>query len=380
MNIVNASWGDHRSCGEKGDSQLLTLAAIERRMPVWKEKLNADKILWRGIRKAENKSFTSLYNMIRKKPKAYPVDWSVDEVPAIAHRVGMKIYLYVHLFDEGRPLPSLKEQKISYHTADTAQYNTSMSKFSYEHPEYARIDRSGTKSQWGVLSLSYPEVRKYFREYFLSSIENTDFDGLFICLRSQSKPAEYADQFEFNEPVRKEYQYMTGMDILNDDFDLDRWHSLLGSYLTEFIREIRSELNKANKSLAIGIPTGEILGPPMGNTKVDWRKWVKENLVDELIINQNSTYCSSMLNRLWPMHRGYGYIQNYTTGYNMPWLWSYLADYLLCIRNSSTKLYVSTQWDSVQPHKGRELNQSDDYGLVYGSFEYENPDYKNDEK
>ena len=174
------------------------------------------------------------------------------------------------------------------------------------------------------------------------------------------------------------YHNMTGTDIIKEDFDLNRWHYLLGSYLTDFISEIRKDLNKKNKALAIGIPTGEILGPPIGNTKIDWRKWIKEDLIDDLIVNQNSTYCASLLNRLWPMHTGYGYIQNYTTGHNIPGLWSYLhTHYLPCIKNSSTKLYVSTQWDAVQPHKGRELNISDDYGLVYGSFEYDNPNYKN---
>ncbi|MBA7566316.1 hypothetical protein ES708_08007 [subsurface metagenome] len=166
MNIVNVSWGDHRSHGENADSRLLTLDAIERRMSVWKERLNADKIYWRGVRKAKNKYFNSFHNMIRKKKKAIPIDWEENDLPSIAHKLGMKIYLYVHLFDEGWPLPPLKERKVSYHTADTTQYNTRMSRFSYEHPEYARIDRSGTKRQWGVLSLSYPEVRKYFREYF----------------------------------------------------------------------------------------------------------------------------------------------------------------------------------------------------------------------
>jgi len=368
-NIINVSWGDHKSYEKSGDSQLLTLDAIERRMKMWKDKLNIEKIYWRGIRKAEHKPFNSFHNMICKKPKAKATDVEDHEVPAIAHRMGMKIYLYVHLFDEGWPLPSLKERKVSYHSTKV-QYTARMSRFAYEHPEYHRVDRSGTKRQWGVLSLAYPEVRKYFREHFINLIDDTDFDGLFICLRSQSKPADFADQFEFNEPVRKDHY----KDICNDDFDLDTWRYLLGSYLTEFIREIRKDLNDKNKSLAIGIPTGDILGPPIGNTIIDWRKWIEEDLINDLIINQNSTYCPSVLNRLWPMHRGYGYIQNYTTGYKILSLWSCLnRDYLPCIKNSSTDLYVSTQWDVVQSHKGRDLPVSNDYGFVYGSFEFDNP-------
>ena len=377
MNMVNVSWGDHRTYGKNKDSRLLTLDAIERRMAVWKEKLNADKILWRGIRKAENKLFNSFYNIIRKKVKAAPIDWEDHEVPAIAHRLGMKIYLYVHLFDEGWPLPSLKMQKVSYHTANTAQHSTRMSRFSYEHPEYQRIDRSGTKRQWGVLSLSYPEVRKYFREYFLESIDDTDFDGLFVCLRSQSKPAEFADQFGFNEPIRTEYYKRYGEDILSGDFDLWRWRRLEGEYLTIFIEELREELDKRNVRLSIGVPTGHVIGPPVGNMVIDWRTWVIEGLVDELIINQNATYCPSYLNRLWPMHTGFGYVQDYIDGYNIPELSDYIRKVYSPIFNKlPAQLYVSTQWDSVQPHKGRELKISDDYGLVYGSFEFENPGYK----
>ena len=59
---------------------------------------------------------------------------------------------------------------------------------------------------------------------------------------------------------------------------------------------------------------GETFLAPLGNTTLQWRAWVGEGIVDEIIIDQNSSQCPSMWHDLWPMHRGYGYLQNYLDG------------------------------------------------------------------
>ena len=67
-------------------------------------------------------------------------------VSSLAHRAGMKAYLYVAVFDHGRPLPPRKEREVSYHNAMHGKHVSSQSAFSKEHPEYIVVDREG----WGV--------------------------------------------------------------------------------------------------------------------------------------------------------------------------------------------------------------------------------------
>ena len=148
-----------------------------------------------------------------------------------------------------------------------------------------------------------------------------------------------------------------------------------GEYLTIFIRELRKELDKRNVRLSIGVPTDHVIGPPVGNMIIDWRAWVIEGLVDELIINQNAPYCPSDLHRLWPMHTGYGYVQDYNDGYNLS---TYIKkEYSPIFNKIPAQLYVSCQWDTVQPHKGSSLPPIKGMdGLIFSSFQFDNPDYK----
>jgi hypothetical protein len=108
-----------------------------------------------------------------------------------------------------------------------------------------------------------------------------------------------------------------GKDIWVEDFDLSHWQDLKWAALTLFLTEMRESLKRNDHMLAVGAPRGHILGPPLGNTSLQWEIWVKEGIVDHLIIDQNSSRCPSMWHDLWPMHRGYGYIQNYLNEYNM---------------------------------------------------------------
>jgi hypothetical protein len=258
----------------------------------------------------------------------------------------------------------MHHQHISWQTA-----------FSREHPEYALADRTGKQRQWGVLCLAYPEVRSHFSNRFINLVRDTEFDGLFVCLRSQSRPANFADQFGFNEPVRQDYLARYGRDICVEDYDLQTWRDLLGEYLTTFLSELHNILSRLGVRLAVGAPRGDVLGPPIGNTTLQWRDWVKEELVDELIINQNSSQCPSMWHQLWPMHRGYGYLQNYLDGCNMPSLIEHLSsDYEPVFQDQRANLYVARQWNERSEVEEKELlSQPVVKGLVFSSFRFDNP-------
>jgi len=143
-NIVSVSWGDHLVFGE-GDGRLDSPEALERRMAFWREELRASKIHWRITRAF----FKGTYYIARGYPRTIKnrvksIQWKpLQVVPHLAHKFGMKAYLYVSLFDEGRPLPPKKVRMVSYHNAMHGQHISWQSLFSRQHPEFSVKDRTG---------------------------------------------------------------------------------------------------------------------------------------------------------------------------------------------------------------------------------------------
>lgn len=375
-NIVSVSWGDHLIFGE-GDGRLDSLPAVRRRMRKWQINLGAGIIHWRCTRdKIRGKYFQARghRHFYRARLQGQPYD-PFKEVPAIAHDLGMKVFLYVALFDEGWPLLPKKVRAVSYHNKMHCQHVSWQSGFSRNNPEFTLVDRTLKNCQWGVLCLAYPEVRQHFIRRFQRLRTAGDFDGLFVCLRSQSRPADYADQFGFNRPVRDEFLARYGRDIWREDFDVAQWRDLLGEYLTVFLNELKASLKDSQTLLAVGAPRGYILGPPFGNASLQWETWVAKGIVDQLIIDQNSSQCPSMWHDLWPMHRGYGYQQNYLDGFKMNTLEEDLtAVYQPVFQKQGAKLYLARQWQPRSPAKEKALLEHPCVeGLVFSSFRHDNP-------
>lgn len=177
--------------------------------------------------------------------------------------------------------------------------------------------------------------------------------------------------------MREEFLGRHGRYIWNQDFDLQRWRDLLGEYLSIFLRNLREILRQKGLWLTVGAPRGEVLGPPLGNTTLLWREWVKKGLIDELIINQDSCQCPSMWHQLWPMHRGYGYLQNYKDGHNMhPLLQDLTESYAdFFSADGPVGLYIARQWDKRSEEEERELLEHPAVrGLVLSSFRFDNPE------
>ena len=196
-----------------------------------------------------------------------------------------------------------------------------------------------------------------------------------LCLRTQAKPAVFADQFGFNAPVREAILEQYGVDILCHDFDLEAWRTVHGEFFTTFLRELRADLQTRGITLSIGVPRGDIVGPPVGNWPIEWRTWVKEGLIDALVIDQNSSQCPSMWHQLWPMHRGYGYLQNPLDGLHLPSLQSMLRDdYGPVVERTGVDLYVARQWRPRCHEEETELrDHAEVAGLVFSTFRHDNP-------
>ena len=88
-------------------------------------------------------SFMAGGTSILLNPGYKPLQWDdFKEAPKCAHDLGMKIFLYVALFDEGWPLLPKKEREVSYHNKMHCQHVSWQSAFSKNNPQYAMVDRS----------------------------------------------------------------------------------------------------------------------------------------------------------------------------------------------------------------------------------------------
>ena len=82
-----------------------------------------------------------------------------------------------------------------------------------------------------------------------------------------------------------------------------------------------------------------------------------------------------MWHDLWPMQRGYGYVQIYLDGGNMNALETDLTSiYQPAFEGHPTKLYLARQWKMRSPdEEQRLLDHPAVDGLVFSSFRHDNP-------
>lgn len=171
-------------------------------------------------------------------------------------------------------------------------------KFAYDHPEWIPVDRIGLRQQGGMISYAYPEARRAFvdsYDQFLTT--HPYYQGIWLYSYVENFEEQYEDEFGFEEPIVAEYKRRYGVDIRTQPFDHQKWYDLKGEYFTQFIRELHAVFQKHGVKMAICVdpthldrPTPWLCGGavlrPTGRFTMEWRKWIKEGLVDEL-----SIYC-----------------------------------------------------------------------------------------
>ena len=219
-NIMSVSWGDHLEAWD-GDDALDRPNRILRCAERWRREFGAGTIYWREMMSWSK--FRICFTAPGAPPRRVFEDYErkgYDEHELITTKLkemGYKVYMYATMFDEGYPL------------SERWQGGTFgwQSQFTMANPEYLARDREG-RPHYGVMEYAYPDVRRYTIRRILSVLGNYDFDGVFVCTRSQSKPAVHGDQFGFNAPVVEEYERRYGVDIMRRNFELEPWRRLRG--------------------------------------------------------------------------------------------------------------------------------------------------------
>ena len=282
----------------------------------------------------------------------YELRWPVEA----AHRAGLKLYAWIVPYNEGVPPGSyarygdvgptdsgyVTEQParnwpyvVALRTASGGEYYetnfTWQSRFVHDHPQYQSIDRVQKRYHDGVLEWAYPQARQYWVNDVTEILAKYDVDGIYMDTRTELMSPEHADQYGFNEPVVKEFEKRYGVNILQEDFDVELWRGLRGEYFTLFLEELARVIHGKGKSFSLGTSRGDYIGFPLGNMKLEWRKWISRKTVDEFHVDEHG----------WGWGRqGYGYVTDYATSRGLKPLEAMLReDYGPLCRQYGVKLY-----------------------------------------
>ncbi len=143
--------------------------------------------------------------------------------------------------------------------------------FVHLHPDCACYTRDGRKLQ--ILSYAYPEVRKLAIDCLLDSL-SYDFDGISLIFKRGMYVA-------FEQPVIDRVKELYGVDARTLPFADPRLHTVLGEFMTTFLRELKAALKARNCDRKINVI---VFYDPVSsrNFGLDVETWAKEGLIDSV--------------------------------------------------------------------------------------------------
>ena len=192
-----------------------------------------------------------------------------------AKRNGVQLYIWMTLSDE------------AYN--DKSRGMTHFSQFQKEHPETIQLNRKG-EPLYGTMCYSEPAARQY-RLDIIRELIAYDADGLYLCTRSHSFSfgEDKGDEYGFNPAVVKEYKERYGVDILTEDFDVQKWRELKAEGLDQLIREAADLVHAAGQKLMFGVSfwgLSDSLTGNWGKMPVDVKKYLRNGWVDSVVSGQ----------------------------------------------------------------------------------------------
>ncbi len=301
---VYVSTGDNHFLGSSLPIDSPT--SIEATFDLFRDVQHARRVYWRGHEascwletmhaRPENPRSYSFWTWLNKLYTEVKPDQLAVKA---AHDRGMEIWGMATLWDWGSPAdtPGFTDYPFCYE-----------SKLKLEHPEWAPMDKHGVRHQGGPIELAYPEARKALVDLTVRVAVEAGYDGLALLTYVENYSLRFEEEFGFSDPIVEDFKRQYKIDIRTEPFrrgaSREDWLRLRGSYVTSFLRELKAELGKHDIALGMVIDSNDPSQPLSWNVPeltrtaglhyMDIDTWVREGLVDELLIYGNNSGQSQM--------------------------------------------------------------------------------------
>ena len=301
---VYVSTGDNHFLGSS--LSIDSPASIEATFDLFKNVNHARRVYWRGL---EASCWLRTMHARPENPRMFSFwEWLTElygtvspDVLAVkaAHARGMEIWGMGSLWDWGSP-------------ADTPGFGdypfTFESKLKLAHPEWAPADKHGVRRQGGPIELAYPAARAALVDIIVQETLKAGYDGISFLTYVENYSLRFADEFGYSDPIVEDFKRQYKVDIRTEPFkrgaSREDWLRLRGSYITAFLRELKSELDQHQIKLGMVANSNDPRQPQSWNVPelvmtagshfMDVDAWVREGLVDELLVYGNNSSQSQM--------------------------------------------------------------------------------------
>lgn len=301
---VYVSTGDNHFLGSS--LPIDSPASIEATFDLFRDVQHARRVYWRGH---EASCWLETMHARPENPRSYSFWTWLNELYAevqpdqlavkAAHDRGMEIWGMGTLWDWGSPAdtPGFTDYPFCYE-----------SKLKLEHPEWAPMDKHGVRQQGGPIELAYPEARAALVDLTVRVAVEAGYDGLALLTYVENYSLRFEEEFGYSDPIVEDFKQKYKIDIRTEPFrrgaSREDWLRLRGSYVTEFLRELKTAFEKHEIKLGMVIDSNDPSQPlswnvpelvkTAGAQHMDIDTWVREGLVDELLIYGNNSGQSQM--------------------------------------------------------------------------------------
>jgi len=243
------------------------------------------------------------------------------------HELGMKVVIWLDIFDDGYP---------GY-----------KSKFIQEHPHCQWTAKDGKTYFRGLISYAWPEARA-FRVAQAKELLEMGADGIHCSTSAHCRHLENVRQDDFygyGQPVVDEFQNRYGVDIRTaDEFDKKAWHDIKGEFMNRLYEELAELCHSHGKQLWVGLQMGEhthmAADPYFGANVVarytnHWKQLADEGIADAFIVGDYEI-CSGPDHAYW---KAKGLPPEGVSD-----LFAWAADEYRNHCKGKTKLYLFSEW------------------------------------
>ena len=202
-----------------------------------------------------------------------PLEIAVRE----AKRQGIRLLIWMTLSDEGYKRHSIP--------------NYVFPDFLVRNPHCMLMDRKGNPLP-GTICYNEPQALQY-RLNIVKELLKYGADGLYLCTRSHSSVfgVDRGDDYGFNPSIVAEYYKRYGVNILKENFDLEKWRAIKSEAYDNLFSEISKLAKSCGQEVRLGVSSvtltrGAFLGN-WGNTPVHWSMFLRKGWIDSIVSGQN---------------------------------------------------------------------------------------------